>query len=29
VLPPNLDTFCAYYELQCQPKKVKVDGVEV
>ena len=27
--PPDLDTFCAYYELQSQPKKAKVDGVEV
>jgi hypothetical protein len=26
---PNVDTFCAYYELQRQPKKVKVDGVEL
>jgi len=25
----DLDTFCAYYELQCQPKKAKVDSVEV
>jgi hypothetical protein len=25
---PNVDTFCIYYELQRQPKKVKVDGVE-
>jgi hypothetical protein len=25
---PNVDTFCTYYELQRQPKKVKVDGVE-
>ena len=27
--PPDLDTFCVYYELQHQPKKAKVDGVEV
>ena len=27
--PPDLDTFCTYYELQCRPKKAKVDGVEV
>lgn len=27
--PPDLDTFCAFYELQRQPKKGKVDGVEV
>ena len=26
---PNLDMFCAYYELQRQPKKVRVEGVEV
>jgi hypothetical protein len=26
---PNVDTFCTYYELQRQPKKVKVDGVEL
>lgn len=26
--PPDLDTFCAYYELQRQPKKVEVDGVK-
>ena len=27
--PPDLDKFCAYYELQRQLKKAKVDGVEV
>lgn len=27
--PPDLDTFCAYYELQRQPKWGKVDGIEV
>ena len=27
--PLDLDTFCAYYELQCQPKKAKVDCVDV
>jgi hypothetical protein len=27
--PLDLDTFCAYYELQRQPKKGNVDGVEV
>jgi hypothetical protein len=26
---PNIDTFCAYYELQKQPKKLKVAGVEL
>jgi hypothetical protein len=26
---PNIDTFCAYFELQKQPKKVTVDGVEL
>jgi hypothetical protein len=26
---PTMDTFCAYYELQRQSKKVKVDGVEL
>ena len=26
---PNLDMFCAYYELQRQPKKAKVGGVYV
>jgi hypothetical protein len=26
---PNVDTFCAYYELQRQPKKVKVGGEEL
>ena len=26
---PDLDTFCAYYELQRQLKKAKVGGVEV
>jgi hypothetical protein len=26
---PNIDMFCVYYELQKQPKKVKVDGVEL
>ena len=26
---PDLDTFCVYYELQRQPKKAKVGGVEV
>ena len=26
---PNLDTFCTYYELQHQPKKAKVEGVDV
>lgn len=25
----DLDTFCAYYELQCQPKRGRVDGVDV
>jgi hypothetical protein len=25
---PNVDTFCVYYELQRQPKKVKVGGEE-
>jgi hypothetical protein len=25
---PDIDTFCAYYELQKQPKNVKVDGVD-
>lgn len=27
--PPDLDTFCAYYELQRQPKKTRVGGVEL
>jgi hypothetical protein len=26
---PNIDTFCAYYELQKQLKKVKVGGVKL
>jgi hypothetical protein len=26
---PDIDTFCAYYELHKQPKKVMVDGVEL
>jgi hypothetical protein len=26
---PDIDTFYAYYELQKQPKKVMVDGVEL
>jgi hypothetical protein len=24
---PNLDTFCSYFELQCQPKKVGAEGL--
>jgi len=26
---PDIDTFCTYYELQKQPKKVTVDGVDL
>lgn len=26
---PDVDTFCSYYELQKQPKKIKIDGVEM
>ena len=28
-VPPDLDTFCVYYELQRQPKKVKAEEVEL
>jgi hypothetical protein len=26
---PDIDTFCAYFELQKQPKRMTVDGVEL
>jgi hypothetical protein len=27
--PPDLDMFCTFYELQRQPKRAKVSGVDV
>jgi hypothetical protein len=26
---PNIDTFYTYFELQKQPKKIKVDGIDL
>lgn len=28
-MPTDLDTLCAYYKLQRQPKRVEVNGVKI